>query len=111
MRGGGRPGALLPRAAGAGGDGAARAGRQLNRGPPPGPRARLNLRAPRLLPGLPRRRPPRPPNTGETWNLFYVKNSWGTGWGESGYFGLRASCGSPGALRMFAIPSVVPIRG
>lgn len=50
-------------------------------------------------------------SNGETWNLFYVKNSWGTGWGESGYFGLRASCGSPGALRMFAIPSVVPIRG
>lgn len=48
--------------------------------------------------------------SGATWNVFRVKNSWNTNWGEQGFFNMRADCTGTGSLLMYANPVSLPMR-
>ncbi|GBF93717.1 hypothetical protein Rsub_06820 [Raphidocelis subcapitata] len=52
-----------------------------------------------------------PMSNGEKWNIFPAKNSWGSGWGESGFVNFRANCGGTGSLKIYEYQAVLPIRG
>jgi len=54
------------------------------------------------------------PDKGQ-WNVFVLKNSWGTGWGDKGYIRLRECSGLPkqknvGAANMFRSKLLLPRR-
>jgi Papain family cysteine protease len=47
---------------------------------------------------------------GQTWNIWYVKNSWGTNWGQGGYFSVRKDCPGIGALGIYQNGGMLPMR-
>lgn len=46
---------------------------------------------------------------GATWDVFKAKNSWGSDWGESGFFNFRKDCPGRGSLATYTY-AAMPIR-